>query len=208
MIKAVLFDFDGVIVHSEEFHKKTFEELLGISVDENRWFREFAGTGSGKIFARLLKENKIEASIDDLIEKRRLLFDVYVDQGKVPLIPGLKDFMEILKQKNIRTAIASGGHRGYIEKLNNIHGLSFDFVISADDIPYRKPDPKVFLTAAKALDVKPEECLVIEDSYSGAQAAKAAGMKLVWFRPHPSLEAPDCDLVSEDFTDQEIRKLL
>ena len=208
MIKAVLFDFDGVIVNSEQIHRKTFEELLDLSVDENRWFSEFAGTGSRRIFAKLLKENNITGNIDELVEKRREIFDSYVEKGDVLLVPGLKDFLAYLKGKNIRTAIASGGHRGYIEKLNNLYDLSFDFVLSADDTPYRKPDPKVFLMAAETLGVRPEECLVIEDSYSGCQAAKAAGMKLVWFQPHPSMKAPPCDLVATDFTDEQIKDII
>ena len=89
-----------------------------------------------------------------------------------------------------------------------MHDLDFDFILTADDTPYRKPDPKVFLIAAEALNVKPEECLVIEDSYSGCQAARAAGMKLVWFRPHPSMNTPPCDLVAEDFTDKKIKSMI
>jgi HAD superfamily hydrolase (TIGR01509 family) len=203
MIKAVLFDFDGVIVKSEEIHRRTFVELMNMEIPSERWFREFAGTGSRKIFRKLLDEKGDEKDVNGLVEERRGMFNGYVEQGKINEMPGLTAFLDLLGEKGIKTAIVSGGHRGYIEKILSMMGISdrFQYVVSADDIPYRKPDPKPFLLAAEELGVKPEECLVVEDSYSGCQAARAAGMKLVWMRPHPAMNAPDCDIAIDDFTD-------
>jgi HAD superfamily hydrolase (TIGR01509 family) len=200
MIKAVLFDFDGVIVDSESIHKKTFMEILSIDVPENRWYNEFAGTGSRSIFVRLLEENSLEGDPEKLVEKRRELFNQYLDRLKP--IPGLREFLKHLKEKKIKTAIVSGGHSSYINALLEMLDLKefFYFIISADDIPYRKPDPKPFLIAAEQLGVKPEECMVIEDSYSGCEGARRAGMKLVWMRPFETMNAPECDIVIDDFT--------
>ena len=208
MIRAVLFDFDGVIVDSEIIHKKTFQEMLNLEIPVERWYKEFAGTGSRKIFTKLIKENNLEGNVDDLVEKRRAIFNQYVKEGQVPLVPGIKEFLQCLKDKKIKTAIVSGGHRTYIEPLLEMYDLSFDFVVSADDNQYRKPDPKVFLLASDFLNVNPEECLVIEDSYSGAQGARAANMKLVWIRPHISMEPLDCDLIIGDFTDPALNKFI
>ncbi|MBU0532406.1 HAD family phosphatase [Candidatus Micrarchaeota archaeon] len=205
MIKAVLFDFDGVIVQSEELHKQTFlEVLLPNKIDvEDRWYHNFAGTGSGKIFQALLKEYHIKGDVKELVEKRRDLFMAKIKKG-ITETPGLKPFLAFLREKNIKTAIVSGGHSSYIKKLNHMLGISFDFIVSADEIKERKPDPAPFLIAAKALNVSPENCLVIEDSYSGCEAARRANMKLVWVRPHESMNAPDCDLVVDDFKDKKI----
>jgi HAD superfamily hydrolase (TIGR01509 family) len=206
MIKAILFDFDGVIVDSEKIHMQTFMEILSLDVPENRWYNEFAGTGSRKIFVKLLEENSMNGNLDELVEKRRELFNQYLD--RLEATPGLKEFLQLAKQKQIKTAIVSGGHRGYIEALIDMLGLKFDFIVTADDIPYRKPDPRPFLIAAEKLGVKPEECLVIEDSYSGCQAARSAGMKLAWMKPHDSMNPPECDLVIEDFTNKEMSNLI
>jgi beta-phosphoglucomutase len=210
MIKAVLFDFDGVIVKSEDVHRKTFMDLMAMDIPRERWFREFAGTGSRKIFKRLLDENGQEKDIPGLVEERRGMFEGYVEAGKIPEMPGLTPFLDSLDNAGIKSAIVSGGHRGYIERLIEMLGIAkrFQYIVSADDIPYRKPDPEPFLLAAKALGVKPGECLVIEDSYSGCQAARAAGMKLAWMRPYPGMGAPECDLTIDDFNSPELAGFL
>lgn len=210
MIKAVLFDFDGVIVKSEDVHRRTFIDLMTMEIPEERWFREFAGTGSRIIFKKLLDEKGEEKDVNGLVEERRGMFEGYVENGKIPEMPGLTQFLDSLDASGIKSAIVSGGHRGYIERLIEMLGISkrFQYIVSADDIPYRKPDPEPFLIAAKELEVRPDECLVIEDSYSGCQAARAAGMKLVWMRPYPEMNSPDCDLAIDDFTNPKLAEFM
>ena len=200
MIKAVIFDFDGVIVDSEKIHKQTFMEVLSIDVPENRWYNEFAGTGSRSIFERLLQENSMDGDPDELVKKRRELFNQYL--GRLEPIAGLRDFLKLLRKKNIKIAIVSGGHSSYIRPLLEMLGISeyFDYIVSADDTKFRKPDPRVFLLASQRFELRPGECLVIEDSYSGCQGARDAGMRLVWMRPEKSMNAPECDFVADDFT--------
>ncbi|MBD3210912.1 HAD-IA family hydrolase [Candidatus Micrarchaeota archaeon] len=207
MVQAVLFDFDGVVVQTEELHKESFLELLPQQVEiRDRWYYEFAGTGSGRIFRALLEEYDIDADVNELVEKRRKLFMEKVKSNKLKETPGLKDFLSFLESRGVKTAVVSGGHRSYITELLDMLGLeeSFDFIISADDSSARKPDPGPFLIAAESLGVKPGGCLVIEDSYAGCEAARKAGMKLVWVRPHESLERPECDLEIRDFRDSRI----
>ncbi len=210
MIKAVLFDFDGVIVKSEDVHRMTFIELMAMDIPAERWFREFAGTGSRKIFKRLLDEKGQEKDVNGLVDERRDMFNDYVEQGRIPEMPGLTQFLDSLQSKGIKSAIVSGGHRGYIERLIGMLGITdrFAYIVSADDIPHRKPDPEPFLLAARELGVKPDECLVIEDSYSGCQAARAAGMMLVWMRPYPGMSAPECDLAVDDFNSPELAEFM
>ena len=213
MIKAVLFDFDGVIVLSEKLHMKTFFEILAphpIKISEESWYREFAGTGSRRIFQAITKKYGIDADVEELVKKRRALFINYVKNGDMKETPGLREFLNYLREKGIRTAVVSGGHRDYIKLLLGMFGLGdfFDFIVTADDIPARKPDPGPFLYAAKKAGVSSEECLVIEDSYSGCEAAKRAGMKLVWMQPSETMEPPENDLVIVDFLDERIKSLL
>ena len=213
MVRAALFDFDGVIVRSEPLHKKTFLELLspyGVEVSDGRWYKEFAGTGSRRIFKALAREHGISPDIDELVSRRRALFVEHARRGELEVMPGLMGLLDALKGRGIRMAIVSGGHRDYIEVLLDMLGIRgyFGAVISAEDLEERKPDPGPFLMGAERLGISPEECLVIEDSFSGCAAARAGGMKLIWVRPDASLQAPDCDLEVEDLQDGRILSLL
>src|SRR5262249_11412981 len=118
MIKAVLFDFDGVVVLSEPLHKRTFMELLspyGVVVSEERWFREFAATGLRHIFDVVTKENGIDEGVSQLVEKRKKIYEGYVRGGELKEVPGVRAFLEALKKAGLRAAIVSGSHRTNVE---------------------------------------------------------------------------------------------
>ena len=186
MIKAVLFDFDGVVVDSEPVHYRTFMEFtkpLGITVDKKRWYREFAGTGSENIFTVLLGEAGItdRKTINDYVERRKRVYSGLIKKGEVKEKKGIREFLEILRKKKMKTAVVSGGHRENIRLALSVLGLGkyFDIVVGSRDYKKRKPNPDAFLTAAEKLGVKPSECMAIEDSLSGFKAAKNAWMKIV-----------------------------
>lgn len=183
----MLFDFDGVVVQSEPLHMETFLELLkpyGVKVNEKRWYREFAGTGSKHIFEVLVEEFKIPKSVDELVQIRKTNYEKAVRSGRLKLTPGIVEFLEKLRQKKVKTAIVSGSHRTNINVALEMFGLAkfFDVIVSGDALEKRKPDPEPFLYAARKLGIKPEECIAIEDSISGAKSVKAAGMKLIIIR--------------------------
>lgn len=212
MISAVLFDFDGVVVQSEPLHMKTFLDLLrpyGVNVSEARWYREFAGTGSKHIFEVLVRENRLGISADTLVAKRKVEYEARVRAGELKETPGVREFAWGLKKRGIRSAIVSGSHRtnvkAAIETLS-LEGL-FDMIVSGDDMKERKPDPGPFLHAAKALGVAPSECLVIEDSNSGCEAARRAGMRLAWVKPPVDMPVQDADITITDFTGENLKML-
>jgi len=185
-MKAFLFDFDGVIVDSEPVHFRTFMEFvrpLGIEVDKNRWYSEFAGTGSKNIFTVLLGEAGItdEKTIDEYVEKRKKVYRELVKNGEVKTKQGLNEILELAEKKGIRKAIVSGGHRENIITALSVLGLEdrFEFILGSRDYERRKPYPDAFLKAAEKLNVPPENCIVFEDSFSGFTAAKNAGMKII-----------------------------
>jgi beta-phosphoglucomutase len=188
MQKAIIFDFDGVVVKSEPLHYRTFAEILsryGVKIARNRWYGEFAGTGSRSIIRRLLEENNVEADVLSLVEERKALYRKYVEQGKLKPNKGLRRFLTKLKTEHpkLGTAIASGGHSSNIKAVLRILKLTdyFETVVGAEDVKYGKPNPEGFLLAAKRLRVDPKNCIVIEDSIPGSIAANRAGMKLVCF---------------------------
>jgi HAD superfamily hydrolase (TIGR01509 family) len=186
MAKAVIFDFDGVVVNSEPLHYKTFSEILaplGIKISRSTWYEEFAGTGSRSILKRLFDQFEVEADVEQYVQRRKKLYASHVKTGKLKPNKGLRKFLTRLKTQNIRTAIASGGHNSNIELVLTKLGLidEFGLIVGSRDVLRSKPDPEVFLLAAKRLKVKPKECIVIEDSIYGSEAACRAGMRLVCF---------------------------
>ncbi len=186
MHKAVIFDFDGVVVDSEPLHFRTFSETLaplGIRIGMDRWYRDFAGTGSTNIIRRLLQENNVNADVDGLVQRRKELFSEYAKKGALRLSPGLREFLPKIRKKGIKTAIASGGHRQNIEEVLGGFGLrgEFDAIVGGEEARKMKPDPEIFLRAAEKLGLKPEECVAVEDSPAGAEAVRRAGMALVCF---------------------------
>ncbi|MDD5340034.1 MAG: HAD family phosphatase [Candidatus ainarchaeum sp.] len=206
MIKGVLFDFDGVVVQSEALHKETFLELLapyGVSVSEERWYREFAGTGSRHIFETLVRENGIKADVGALVEQRKSIYEARVRQGALKETPGVREFLSLLRKKGIKTAIVSGSHRSNVAAaLSVLHlGGLFDVIVSGDDLAERKPSPAPFLHAAKLLGLKPQDCVAVEDSVSGCASAKAAGMRLVVVQSPASKDLYGYDAIIDDFSE-------
>lgn len=212
MMKGVLFDFDGVVVQSELLHKETFMELLapyGVSVDDGRWYREFAGTGSGHIFDVLVKEYGIKEDVPSLVARRKKLYESRVRAGDLKETPGVRDFLKHLRGRGAKTAIVSGSHRTNVRAALETLGLDglFDGIVSGDDLKERKPDPAPFLRGAELLGLKPEQCLAIEDSYSGCESARRAGMRLVWVKPAVEMEPPESDAWITDFTGEGLKTL-
>lgn len=204
MVKAILFDFDGVIVDTEPIHYKTFQETLtqfNIKIDEQRWYREFAGTGSPQIMRTLFKENEIKEDPDKWVDIRRERFWDYIKNNEIPLKKGLTEFLELLKEKGIKRAVASGSREDtvtYILEKNRIIDY-FEIVLGRKSVEKIKPDPEIFLLGAKKLGLKPEECLVIEDSFSGITAAKRANIPFVCMESPGSHELKDCSAKIKDY---------
>lgn len=205
MIKCALFDFDGVIVQSEPLHMRTFLELLspyGVKVSEKRWYNEFAGTGSRHIFEVLVKENGIDEDVDSLMNRRKILYEKYVRQGGLKEVKGATSFVRSIRDAGIKSAVVSGSHRVNVElglEVLKMKGL-FDLVVSGDDLDTKKPDPGPFLYAARKLDTKPEECAVFEDSVSGSEAARRAGMKLIVIKSPALPSVGSYDMLINDFS--------
>ncbi len=191
MISAVIFDMDGILIDSEPLWKvalidafKTVGatltremayETVGFRLDEvvEHWHRRFQWKGkSSKDMERLILDK-----VTELIEKH----------GEAK--PGVHTILNFLKTKPVKIGLASGSYYEIIHvilKKLDIH-MHFDLVYSAEDEPYGKPHPGIYINAAKKLDVRVDECLVFEDSFNGVLAAKAAKMKCIAV---PDLSAP------------------
>lgn len=213
MIRAVIFDMDGVIVDSEPMHIEAEKQTLleyGVNITTEE-LRSYTGTTAEFEFNDLIRKYKLNTTTDSLFrEKERILFRLL--EGKTQPTKGVLDLIRNLKKHGIKLGIATSGHRKlahyYLDKLG-IEQL-FDTVVCSEDITRSKPDPEIFLKAAKKLGVDPAECIVIEDSKLGIEAATKAGMKHIGYS-NPNSGSQDlskADYVISDFTKLDLEKLL
>lgn len=188
-MRAVLFDFDGVLVNSEPLHYRALRDALlpeGIVIDEEIYARDYlAQDDRGAI--RLALERRGQAydrrQLADIQTRKALIFEALMPQ--VPFFPGARKLVREL-QREVPLAIASGALSSEIERLLEAGGVrdAFSAVVGADQVSQGKPHPEPYLTAMarvakRAPELRPEECLVFEDSMPGIAAALAAGMKVV-----------------------------
>ena len=192
MLQAVIFDFDGVITDSEVLHLRSFNNVLGqygIEITKKDYYKKYLGSSDLDCFRQLRSEGKLnldDKEIEDLIKQKNEDFEKLArTEGR--LIAGVKDFLQKLKQNNITMAIYSGSLLTEIMLILEEAGLQrfFDVIVSAEQVRTGKPDPEGFLLALQKLNKKSSEpilaehCIVIEDSYWGLEAARAAGMHTV-----------------------------
>jgi beta-phosphoglucomutase len=181
MLRAAIFDMDGVIVDSHPVHKKTwskFLELLGKEVDEEHLNFIMEGRKRDEILRYFLGELSDE-QVRVLGHQKEQLFRE--ESADMKTIEGLREFLQQLSEAKIRLAVASSGSNGRVNYILDLLDLRhyFQAVVTGDQVTYGKPDPAIFRMACDQMGVRPSETLVFEDSVSGIRAAKAAGMRCV-----------------------------
>jgi beta-phosphoglucomutase len=189
MLGAVIFDFDGVIVDSESLHHRAFNLACAqfhIEISTKDYYDKFLGLTDAEVFCLLSDEKKLgwpPEQIERLVEQKTAAFK-RLAKTEAQLMPGVREFVQMLKDKHIPMAISSGALLPEIELILQGAGLRdfFEIIVSAEQVKHGKPHPEGFLLALAKLNektrgqIRPNQCIVIEDSRWGLQAAKAAGM--------------------------------
>lgn len=194
MIKAVIFDMDGVIVDSEPIQSKSWEKLLherGITpiFNENGFIHEIGSTGD-KSYLKIMKSHNITEDLQTIRKRRREIFVKILQENLTPN-PGLIKLLEEIKKKKLKIAVASNRLLEHVYLvLDELHIRTFfDAVIGPRSDLRHKPFPDIYIETAKELGLIPSECIAIEDSDIGIISAKAAGMKTIALTtPHISRE--------------------
>ena len=189
MLKAVIFDFDGVITDSEILHLRAFNKVLAqfdLEIDKKDYYSTYLGFSDSDCFKQLIEDGLLDIEprqIPELIEQKNHIFEELArTEGKT--IEGVHEFLNMLGQNNIPMAICSGALLTEIELLLEDAKLRHFFVtiVSAEHVSKGKPHPEGFLLALKKLNeerdvpILASQCIVIEDSLWGLLAAKTAGM--------------------------------
>jgi len=185
MIKAVIFDMDGLMVDSEPISYKASDTLLrkyGHKLTDvpEEVLKDALGKRVKSFVSEYMKILDIDAPVEQLMEERSEIFLKDINEN-LKMMPGLIDLLKQLKANNLKIALASSATLKYINIVLDKFDLRnyFDVILSGDDVKKGKPDPEVYLVAAEKLGLKPSECVVLEDALNGIKAAKAAGCKCI-----------------------------
>ncbi len=181
-MKAIIFDMDGVIADSFKLHIKVQTQLSKKHKLYSTLINDLVGVKVNEVFKKLAKEKKrklSEKQVKELTEEYWEIVNSKISSIK-PML-NIKPLMIKLKDNGFRLAIASSSKKKYVHSLlNNFKIRSFfEVIITGDQVKKGKPNPEIFLLAARRLNALPEECIVVEDSVSGMKAAKKAKMKCV-----------------------------
>ena len=183
MIKAVIFDLDGVIVSTDDCHYRAWKKMAdeeGIYFDReiNNHLRGVSRMASLEIVLEKANREYSEKEKQEMAERKNNYYkELICELTPDDVLTGVKEKLDVLKENGIKIAIGSSSKNTPII-LKQI-GLDnyFDAVSDGNNITHSKPDPEVFLKAAEMLNIAPENCMIVEDADAGIEAGKRAGMK-------------------------------
>jgi HAD superfamily hydrolase (TIGR01509 family) len=198
-IKALVFDFDGLIVDTEVPIFRAWQRIYrehGQDLPLEQWLT-IIGTASGPFDPVIDLAKKTGAKLDE--QELKALEVLYYQEATAlqQLLPGVIDYLVAARQLGLKTAVASSSTRKWVMDHLNRFGIGgrFDAIICREDVKRTKPDPDLYLTALQRLGVQPAEAIAFEDSSNGIHAAKAAGLFCVVV-PNPL--TVDLDLTEAD----------
>ena len=212
MLKAIIFDMDGVLIDSIGPIWESFSIILK---DEGV---HFSNDYIKKHLARSLRDNlqawKTEFGIKDydLMEFSKKAGEIQFELIKKEKVnPSLLNLLQEFKKNNVHCAVATSSLRWRTEKILDLLNIKsfFHVLVTADDIKNHKPAPDVFLEVANKLNINPERCVVIEDAVNGIDAAKNARMKTIGLitKYHSADELKHADIVIKDFYELNVEKI-
>ncbi len=185
MIKAAIFDLDGVIIDTAHYHYIAWKRLaseFGITLthENNEMLKGVSRMRSLEIILSLGNLELPEQQKEQLAEKKNKWFVEYIESIRPEeIFPGVIELIRNLKKQNIKVGLASSSKNA--PRVIELLGIAkdFDTLVDGTMITHSKPDPEIFLLAAHKLGIAPNECVVFEDAEAGVEAALAAGMKCV-----------------------------
>jgi len=223
MLKAIILDFNGVILDDELLHFKAMQEavaVLDITLTKEAYWEKYLPLDDTDCLEAVCRDNSVHLTDDrgaHLIELKNALYNQQL-QNRFPLFPGVAEFIKSAAQ-NYPLALASGARREEIEATLRATGLNqyFHVIVAAEDFTLGKPHPESFLLALERLNtergtmssaINPEECLVIEDSIGGVAGAIAAGMKcLAISNSYPAEKLQKANRVARSLEEVQIESL-
>ena len=191
MLKAVLFDMDGVIVDTEPLHHKAYQQMfskVGIEVSSSM-YEGFTGQSTYDICKQLCSHFELKQNPQELVQLKRDFFTkLFFEDNDLQLINGVEQLIKNYFDNGLTLILASSASMFTINNVMKRFNLDpyFSEKLSGADLKASKPHPEIFINAAKAARVLQNECFVIEDSTNGIKAAKGAGIFCVAYKSEHS----------------------
>lgn len=211
-MEAVIFDMDGVIVDNSKYHRLAWEQYIekkGLHADKKKLYETYGMRNIELI--KIIFGDGISQQEAEIIgkEKEQVYRDIYLEEIKPA--KGLIPYLQFIKEKNLKTAIATSACIENVDFTIDNLGIReyFDVIVSEKDVTEGKPHPDVYLKAAKKLGVSPTQCLVIEDAVAGVEAGKRAGAFVAAVTTtHLPSELNSADIIIDNFYDKKIKDII
>lgn len=191
MLKAVLFDMDGVIVDTEPLHHKAYQKMFGkVGIEvSSEMYEGFTGQSTYGICVQLCTYFNLEQDPQELVQiKRNYFTKLFFEDNDLQLLDGVEELINDYFKQGLTLIIASSASMFTINNVMKRFNLDrfFSNKLSGANLKASKPHPEIFINAAKAANALPNECFVIEDSTNGIKAAKRAGIYCVAYKSEHS----------------------
>ncbi len=218
-LKAIIFDFNGVISNDEPIHLRMFQKVLreeGIRLTAKEYYKHYLAFDDKNCFKKIFLKNRKStpsSKIQELIERKAKYYEAYIENHRVIFTGAKKWILKFARLYPLAIASAARGHeiRWILKKEKLLK--KFKIIVGAEDTKKSKPDPESYLLALKKLNrfkkILPSECLIIEDSIAGIEGAHRAGIKcLALAHTYTKKELQKADLVFKGYEEMNLKKIL
>ncbi|NLC66812.1 MAG: HAD family phosphatase [Clostridium sp.] len=210
-MKAIIFDMDGVIINSEPIHQLVEREMVedfGGSLPRED-HQKFVGATDRYMWEFIKKELDLDMKIEDILKKKEVGFRNRLNE--IELVEHFETLIDLVNKEGYKTALASSNNKKTVHLVVDKFNLrdKFDYIITGTEVEKGKPNPEIFLKAAKNLNVDPLNCIVFEDTKNGVEAANRANMKVIGYldKKHSIQDLSEADKVVYSLKDVDAKMI-